>query len=407
LTNAHVVTGADELIINLTSDADQSPTPTYYAEPIEVDHVLDLALLQITTDLDGNEVVRSELDLPALELGNSDDIALGQRVCILGYPGIGRETVTFTEGTVSGFVSEDLGDGSERIWVKTDTDISFGNSGGTAVDDRGLLVGIPTAGVGSEMETLGYLRPINPGKKYLIEGPCAPFVCDASIYEPNDSEFMAYGPLESKTSYSAYIHENDVDVYNIEVKTLDLIDIDLTDITGDVDYDLWFFDAAPRLLDASEGEATSSEHIRYSPSFTGTYYIVVFPFEFQTYSLQEPYVLQAKFNGDSDVMPHVTVRGRVLDANTGRPIAGAVMSLLLPGVTADQFIANDLAEKLVQVWSVTDAEGIFVLEQVPRGQTYTGFIVTETDFFWQDNWLTITPTDLDVIDLGNVQVSTE
>jgi hypothetical protein len=83
------------------------------------------------------------------------------------------------------------------------------------------------------------------------------------------------------------------------------------------------------------------------------------------------------------------------------------MSLLLPGVTADQFIANDLAEKLVQVWSVTDAEGIFVLEQVPRGQTYTGFIVTETDFFWQDNWLTITPTDLDVIDLGNVQVSTE
>jgi hypothetical protein len=218
---------------------------------------------------------------------------------------------------------------------------------------------------------------------------------------------MAYGPLESKTSYSAYIHENDVDVYNIEVKTLDLIDIDLTDITGDVDYDLWFFDAAPRLLDASEGEATSSEHIRYSPSFTGTYYIVVFPFEFQTYSLQEPYVLQAKFNGDSDVLPHVTVRGRVLDANTGRPIAGAVMSLLLPGVTADQFIANDLAEKLVQVWSVTDAEGIFVLEQVPRGQTYTGFIVTETDFFWQDNWLTITPTDLDVIDLGNVQVYTE
>jgi S1-C subfamily serine protease len=160
LTNAHVVTGADELIINLTSDVDQSPTPTYYAEPIEVDHVLDLALLQITTDLDGNEVVRSELDLPALELGNSDDIALGQRICILGYPGIGRETVTFTEGTVSGFVSEDLGDGSERIWVKTDTDISFGNSGGTAVDDRGLLVGIPTAGVGSEMETLGYLRPL-------------------------------------------------------------------------------------------------------------------------------------------------------------------------------------------------------------------------------------------------------
>lgn len=83
------------------------------------------------------------------------------------------------------------------------------------------------------------------------------------------------------------------------------------------------------------------------------------------------------------------------------------MSLLRPGVTAEQFIENNLAEKLIQVWSVTDAEGIFVLEQVPRGETYTGFIVTETDFFWQDDWLTITPTDLNDIDLGNIQVSTK
>jgi hypothetical protein len=405
LTNAHVVRGADELIINLISDIDQPPIPTYYAEPIEVDYVLDLALIQITTDLDGNEVVRSELDLPALELGNSDDIALGQRICILGYPDIGDETVTFTEGTVSGFKSEDLGDGSERIWIKTDTAISFGNSGGTAVDERGLLVGIPTAGVGSKMETLGYLRPINLAD-YPISGSCAPFVCDASIYEPNDDEFMAHGPLESKTSYTAYIHQYDVDFYKIEVEILAPIEINLTDIAGDVDYDLGLTDAdAAFWLMTSEGKTTISEHINYSPSFTGTYYIVVGPS--QGYSLQEPYVLQAKFNGASDKPGNVTVRGSLLDANTGRPIDGAAMALLRPGVTADQFIGNDLADELVQVWSVTDAQGIFILEQVPREKTYTAFIATETDFFWEDGWLTITATDPDVIDLGDIPVSAQ
>jgi hypothetical protein len=403
LTNAHVVAGAGELIISLTSDVDQPPIPTYYAEPIEVDYVLDLAVIQITTDLDGNEVVRSELDLPALELGNSDDIALGQGIHILGYPGIGHETVTFTEGTVSGFVSEDLGNGSERVWIKTDTDIAPGGSGGTAVDDRGLLVGIPTAGVGSEMETLGYLRPINLAG-YVPSGSCVPFVCDASIYEPNDNEFMAYGPLDSKTSYTAYIHENDVDVYNIEVITPETIEINLTDIAGDVDYDLVLTDATFQSPVASKGQA-SSEHICHSPQSTGTYYIMVVPY--QGYSLQEPYVLEAKFNGDSGCPGDVTVRGRVLDANTGRPIEGAVMALLVPGVTAEQFIKNNLAAKLAQAWSLTDAGGIFVLEQVPRGQTYTGFIVTDTGFFWQDGWLAITPTDPDDINLGDIQVSTQ
>ena len=408
LTNAHVVRGAHELVVALTSNAALPPTASYYAELAAVDHVLDLALIQITTDLDGKEVVRSELDLPVLARGSSDDLSLGQHVRIFGYPGIGAETVTFTEGSVGGFVTEDLGNGLERIWIKTDADISFGNSGGTAVNERGLLVGIPTAGRGSEMETLGYLRPVSLPGKYLIEGICPPLVCEARVYEPNDDPSTAYGPLESKTPYTAYMHEDDFDVYTITVQILEPIEINLTNIPDDVDYDLALFQVRndrARMLDISEDEDTRSERIVYSPSTTGTYYIAVGPYE--GYSLKEPYVLQADYDGDVGELGNTTVRGRVLDVDTGRPIEGVVMFLLLPGVTGEQFIDSNNDPKLVLASSVTDANGIFVLEQVPRGGTYTGFIATQSEPLWQDDWLTIPGDAPDDVDVGDIEVSVE
>jgi hypothetical protein len=408
LTNAHVVRDAHELVVCLTSDAALPPTPTYYAEPVAVDYVLDLALIQITTDMEGDRVDGSELDLPLLGLGSSDDIALGQRIRILGYPGIGLETITLTEGTVGGFISEDLGGGVEPVWIKTDTDISPGNSGGAAVNEFGLLVGIPTAGREAELGTLGYLRPVSLGRKYVIEGSCPPLVCDASIYEPNDQPSTSYGPLESGTAYTAYIHQDDLDFYTIEILKLEPIEINLTNIPDDVDYDLALvevYNDEVWLLEISEGEETSSERILYSPSYTGTYHIVVGPYE--GYSLQEPYVLQVTFDGDVEGLGNVTLRGRVLNANTDRPIEGAVMFLLLPGTTGEQFIDSGNDETLVQASSVTDAKGVFVLEQVPRGATYTGFIATGTESFWEDAWLTIDSGDPDEIDLGDLSVSAE
>ncbi len=401
LTNAHVVVGADELRIGLISEPDQPPTPMYYAEPVVVDCVLDLALVQITTDLKGNEVVRGELDLPALELGNSDDIAFGQGIRILGYPGFGGDTVTLTQGTVSGFESEDLGHGSERFWIKSDADLDGGVSGGTAVDDRGRLVGVPSAYVSrGGGPALGRVRPINLAVNYTLLDDCAPLVCDASIYEPNDALAIAYGPLDSETPYSAYLHHYDTDVYWIEVGTLAPIEINLSDIPGDTDYDLGLLDVDGWLLAASEGE-TSSERIVYSPELTGTHYIVVVSFD--GYSLQQPYVLQ--FGG---APPLVQVTGRLLDANTDRPIEGAAVALLLPDVTGQQFVDNGLSERLTQTWTLTDAEGVFILEDVPQGHTYTLFIVTETDFFWEDDWLIIQRQDgLEVVELGDLTVSPE
>jgi hypothetical protein len=63
-------------------------------------------------------------------------------VTILGYPGIGGETITLTSGEVSGFTAES--NVGKRAFIKTSATIAGGNSGGMALNALGELIGIPT-----------------------------------------------------------------------------------------------------------------------------------------------------------------------------------------------------------------------------------------------------------------------
>ncbi len=143
LTNAHVATPSDieltDLQIAVTAASDQPAEPTYTAEVLAADTVLDLALLQISATLDGSAVPD---DLPFVTIGDSDVLDIGDDISILGYPGIGGDTITFTSGQVSGFTGDAvLGD---RAWIKTDATIAGGNSGGLAANEQGEIIGIPT-----------------------------------------------------------------------------------------------------------------------------------------------------------------------------------------------------------------------------------------------------------------------
>ncbi|GAB4498674.1 MAG: hypothetical protein OHK0052_12390 [Anaerolineales bacterium] len=147
LTNAHVVLSdkyftVAALKIALTTAEDQPPRPTYYAEVMQADAALDIAVIRVTTDLNGNPVDRANLNLPVVPLGNSDSLRLGDALTILGYPGIGGNTITLTRGEVSGFTAES-GRG-DRAFIKTSATIAGGNSGGLAANERGELIGVPT-----------------------------------------------------------------------------------------------------------------------------------------------------------------------------------------------------------------------------------------------------------------------
>jgi len=148
LTTAHVVSDPDPdyqpdaLGVAITVRSDELPEMKYLAEVRAIDADLDLAVIQIVSNLSGNKVDPKSLNLTYVPIGDSDTLELGDQLEILGYPSIGGETITFTEGVVSGFTREPGVDG--RAYIKTDATIAGGNSGGLAADENGSIVGVPT-----------------------------------------------------------------------------------------------------------------------------------------------------------------------------------------------------------------------------------------------------------------------
>jgi len=161
LTNAHVVTSDavcdfTSLGVAVTADAGRPPEVLYRADLLVIDSELDLAVVRVSRALDPNRPTPASF--PALALGDSDQLAIGDNVRILGYPEIGGETITFTNGSVSGFTAQaGIGD---RALIKTDATIAGGNSGGAAVDTDGQLIGIPTKARASESGPAVDCRPL-------------------------------------------------------------------------------------------------------------------------------------------------------------------------------------------------------------------------------------------------------
>ena len=128
ITNHHVVEGADQITVVLSDRRE------FEAVLVGSDERTDLAVLKV--DAKGEK-------LPALELGNSDDLEVGDLVLAIGNPfGVGQ---TVTSGIVSALARSNVGIGDFRSFVQTDAAINPGNSGGALVAMDGRLIGINTA----------------------------------------------------------------------------------------------------------------------------------------------------------------------------------------------------------------------------------------------------------------------
>ncbi len=126
LTNNHVTAGASQIIVALQDGRET------VARVIGSDPETDLAVLKI--DLP---------NLPAITLGRSDLIRIGDVVLAIGNPfGVGQ---TVTMGIVSATGRNQLGLNTYEDFIQTDAAINPGNSGGALVDAQGNLLGINTA----------------------------------------------------------------------------------------------------------------------------------------------------------------------------------------------------------------------------------------------------------------------
>jgi S1-C subfamily serine protease len=165
LTNRHVVHDEKEgvLCINrahcvikvgLLDEADpynRSPERWYYASVVDTDERMDLAVLRLVATWEGDDL--PIIGFPTMLLGNSRELVPGDDLIIVGFPEVGGSTVTITRGRVSGFV-EGL--------IKTDANMSPGNSGGAALNAQYQLVGVPTFVVSRGfIAKMAYVRPIH------------------------------------------------------------------------------------------------------------------------------------------------------------------------------------------------------------------------------------------------------
>jgi putative serine protease PepD len=170
LTNFHVIGDVDSggyynqrglVFVGLNwEDPEGTPDTFYVVKIVQADHNLDLAILRVAATEDGDELPPG-LEFPTLPIGDADTVSIGDELVVIGFPGLGGETITLTRGTVSGFLEDDSG--QPRSWIKTDAEINPGNSGGMAINERGELIGVPTIVVSGIDVTgkIGVIRPIN------------------------------------------------------------------------------------------------------------------------------------------------------------------------------------------------------------------------------------------------------
>ncbi|MBC7729617.1 MAG: Do family serine endopeptidase, partial [Microbacteriaceae bacterium] len=120
MTNAHVVDGADELLVTLTDKRE------FKAKVIGLDKRTDVAVVKIEAT-----------GLPAVKLGDVSRLKVGEWVMAIGSP-FGLEN-SVTAGIVSA-KARDTGD--YLPFIQTDVAINPGNSGGPLINMRGEVVGI-------------------------------------------------------------------------------------------------------------------------------------------------------------------------------------------------------------------------------------------------------------------------
>ncbi len=155
LTNNHVVasenssyysiTEATGITVNLYND-----TSEYEATIVGTDPYTDLAIIKI-----------DKTGLVPAELGNSDELQIGEFVMAIGNPlGMGSSVTTGVVSAVNREVSD--GENNSYLAIQTNAAINSGNSGGALVNSLGQVIGINTLKIaGNGVEGMGFAIPIS------------------------------------------------------------------------------------------------------------------------------------------------------------------------------------------------------------------------------------------------------
>ena len=207
LTNAHVITKTGTITVTLKDERE------FTAKIVGADPDSDLAVLQIT----------SKTPLPAIEMGSSKDMMIGETVVAIGNPFGFSNTVT--TGVISAKNrSIRTEDRVFHDFIQIDASINPGNSGGPLLNINGELIGINTA-IYAKAQGIGFAIPINKAKKIISDliqhgEVIQPWLgitiqsIDTRLAQylkaPGNNGVLVKEVVKNSPSYKAGIHEGDI-----------------------------------------------------------------------------------------------------------------------------------------------------------------------------------------------------
>ena len=409
LTNFHVVghtgheTGMPGALINpdntvflATVDSPrQTARPRWVGMVVRANIQLDLALIRIVADMDGNGAI--EPTFPIVEMASTTDLLPGTQLYAFGYP-LGVRTINVTGGHVTGF---QMNTRDEVSWIRSDAEFNPGNSGGMLVDSQGRLIAVPTAVFHGQrtLEPIEMARPVERiPTEWLealrnghiddvrIEGP-TPLNPDQIVTGASVGDGGTFGtpeihyytlpperpgaitvshplPLMLGVPAGALVREG---VGALPVETADPLE------------------ALLGVILPSDMEETYRFAVTYEPTPPEPPATDVEPPVADVeppVAAVEPPVTDTEPPGPKDLTTQaatddVAVAGYMVDAMTGRPVEGMVV-IGLPGTDLEHNITELLSGRMSDtefdttvIGGVsTDVRGWYSLTGVPRGDTY-------------------------------------
>ncbi len=416
-------------VVAVTNDPRQLPKPTYVAQVMSQDPELDVAVLKIVAYYNSKQKITDSLPVITMPVADSESVQTLDDVIVVGYPGIAGDTVTATEGRISGFIDED-GDGNFD-WFKTDVLVNQGNSGGSALNADGELIGIPTARLQDKSGNVIYLiRPVNRAAPYIEEARKVGASNGALPDKPvNNTPSNGGKQPTGKGTFGEVVFGTGFDENNGITGEATTFPSGTKEIHAGLPYDnmrdgtawgyTWQY-AGQDVTGNTDLQWKFGQSGVLDLSLSGKKGLTDGEYNLQVF-LRGDMVQEAGFtvgkkpsNNRPPQKPQppadtgVTLTGTIIDHATQRPIQNAIIVFLTPGLTVDDFDADksDGKTKTVYAYGVTDAKGVYTLNKpLPRGETYT-VIVGAKGYarIAEDDALEITKDDPDVIQLDPLEL---
>lgn len=412
--------------VGFTIDPRKATKPAFFAKVVSGSPDIDIAVVKIVSTLDTKQPLPKTLPLTVMPLADSDKVVIGDPVVLFGYPGT-SETITVTNGKVAGFDNLEYNaddpnnpqtkPGGDPNVFKVDGAASFhGNSGGLTTNLNGEQIGIPTAGDQSgvsQERMINYAVPYIKKAQSASVGPgTAPPVQPTPPPQtgPGKTPTPPAGPGKTPTpqpgggtSFGTIIFGTDGNANGVQNPGTQFPS-GTAKISFGMPYQNMRNGASWGYTVRADGDLVIDKHDTesWSSGPNGTYCCIDLTaksgipdgsFEAALFiggkQVQSGTFQVGGAKGTAPQKPqppaapaagNITVTGKVTDADTKRGIPNAVVIILNPGVSPDQFAnASDAdVDSLVAADATTDSSGAYATAPgLLPGKTYSMVVVAD------------------------------